>query len=104
MAQLANENRTLTGGKGANWFPAWSPNGRYIVFLSDRDGSGQAKLWVWEADTNELRKVSDVDVRASKIEWMPSSQAVLTTILPENLTAEEYPNVVLRSAYFTHAP
>lgn len=93
--------RNLTGGEGANWCPAWSPDGRYLAFLSDRDNSKQAKVWVWKATTKVLRKLSDVPVRASKIEWMPNSEEVLTTILPENLTAEGFAKRVLSSGSST---
>ena len=92
-----HESRTLTPGKGANWGPAWSPDGRYIAFLSDRDGSGQAKVWVWQAATNNLTKLSDVMVRSAKLEWMSSGQQLLTTVLPEGMTPEDYANRVLGS-------
>jgi dipeptidyl aminopeptidase/acylaminoacyl peptidase len=91
------ENRNLTGGKGANWSPAWSPDGRYIAFLSDRDGTGQAKLWLWEAATNKFRKVSDISVRDWKIEWLSNSRDILVATLPENLTADEYAKLVAPS-------
>jgi dipeptidyl aminopeptidase/acylaminoacyl peptidase len=91
------ENRNLTGDKSANWSPAWSPDGRYIAFLSDRDGSGQAKLWLWEAATNGLRKVSDVSVRAWQIAWFENSREVVVTTLPENLSPDEYAKLVLPS-------
>jgi dipeptidyl aminopeptidase/acylaminoacyl peptidase len=87
----------LTGGEGANWSPAWSPDGRYLAFLSDRDNSGQAKVWVWQAATNRFNKVSDVLVRANKLEWMPNGDQVLTTVLPQDLDPNEYANRVLTS-------
>src|SRR5271157_2416450 len=85
-----HETRNLTGGHGANWSPAWSPDGRDVAFLSDRDGDKQAKVWVWEAATNVLRKVSDVPVRASKIAWMPGSRQLLTTTRPGDSTPVDY--------------
>lgn len=93
----SHKTMNLTGGEGANWSPAWSPDGRYLAFLSDRDNSGQAKLWVWETTTNKFKKVSDVPVRADKLEWMPNSDQVLTTILPQDLNPEDYANRVLQS-------
>jgi dipeptidyl aminopeptidase/acylaminoacyl peptidase len=91
------ENRNLTEGRGANWAPAWSPDGRFIAFFSDRDGSGQAKLWVWEAAKANLRKVSDVAVRSWDIEWLANSSDVVIATLPENLNPDEYAKLVLPS-------
>lgn len=81
---------SITGGKGENWLPVWSPDGRYIAMLSDRDGSGLAKLWIWEAATGTLRKISDVNVRANQLEWLPNSRAVLVSVLPEHVTPTEF--------------
>ena len=77
-------SRTLTRNGGSNWSPKWSPDGQHVAFLSDRDGSARAKLWVWDRPTDALRKISDLPVRAGGIEWMPNSEDVLTTIFPED--------------------
>ena len=84
------EIRNLTGNKGANFLPVWSPDGHSLAFLSDRDGSGQAKLWIWDAVKNELKRVSDVDVRAEQIAWTLDSRRILVTTLPQELSLEEY--------------
>lgn len=88
-----HEVRNLTGGKGSNWFPAWSPDGRYLAFLSDRDDSGQAKLWVWDLVTDRIRKVSELAMRMpgpQQIEWTPDSQGVLVTTVPVGLSVADY--------------
>jgi len=80
------ETKNLTEGKGSNWMPSWSPNGRYLSFLSDRDDSGQARLWVWDREVGDLRKVSEVNMRMpgpQQIQWTPDSQQVLVTIASE---------------------
>ena len=84
------EEENLTGGLGNNWLPTWSPDGRLLAFLSDRDGSGRAKLWVWDVVKHSLRKVFDSDVRADQIKWMPDSRKLLVTTVPSGLTSEEY--------------
>lgn len=82
--------RNLTAGRGSNWAPKWSPDGHYLAFLSDRDGGGQPKVWIWDTEKNELRKVSDVYVRAEEIQWMADSKSLLVTLLAEQFTPAEY--------------
>jgi dipeptidyl aminopeptidase/acylaminoacyl peptidase len=91
VAQVTTDEVTnLTGGAGSNWAPEWSPDGRYLAFLSDRDGSGQAKLWTLEVGTGKMRKASDVIVRSYEIQWLPNNKQILLTALPGNLTPAEF--------------
>jgi dipeptidyl aminopeptidase/acylaminoacyl peptidase len=87
-------SRNLTEGLGSNWNPAWSPDGHYLAFLSDRDGSGQARLWIWDSQQDHLRRTSTVNVRspypAPGIQWLPDSHAVVLAIIPEHLSLEDY--------------
>jgi dipeptidyl aminopeptidase/acylaminoacyl peptidase len=88
------ETTSITGGKGSNWDPSWSPDGHYLAFLSDRDGSGQSKLWVWDSVKDTLKMVSNICVRAqylsSDIKWTPDSRNVVVTTVPEGLSLEHY--------------
>lgn len=84
------ETRNVTQAKGENWLPKWSPDGQYLAFLSDRDGERQAKLWVWDAEKNNLRKLSETVVRADQIEWTPDARNILVTTLPEGLSLQAY--------------
>jgi dipeptidyl aminopeptidase/acylaminoacyl peptidase len=79
----------LGGGDEDSWLPRWSPDGKYVVFLSDRDGGGRAKLWVWERSNNRVRRLSDVVVVAEEIEWTADSREILTTVEHGNGTTEE---------------
>jgi dipeptidyl aminopeptidase/acylaminoacyl peptidase len=85
------ESRTLTGGKYNNYFPVWSPDGHYLAFLSDRDGSGQLKPWIWDTMRNQMRKLSDLSVRQfGQIEWMPDGRRLVIPVLPARLSLEDY--------------
>ena len=84
------QQRSLTGGIGSNWMPTWSPDGRHLAFLSDRDGSGQAKLWVWELGERAPRKLSDAMVRADTLKWTVDSKEVLVTVIPTGTSLETY--------------
>jgi dipeptidyl aminopeptidase/acylaminoacyl peptidase len=84
------ETKKLTSGHGANWLPTWSPDGHYLAFLSDRNGRGQANLWIWDSVKGDSRKLADIDVRADQIEWTPDGSKVLVTTLPQGLSLEDY--------------
>lgn len=84
------ESRNLTGGKGENWLPTWSPDGSRLAFISDRDGSGQAKVWVWTRETGALKKVGDVAVRTDQLQWFPDGRRLLFTALPEGWSVDVY--------------
>jgi dipeptidyl aminopeptidase/acylaminoacyl peptidase len=90
----SGETRNITGGQGANWQPAWSPEGRYLAFLSDRDGSGQAKLWIWDSTVDQLRLVSNTSIRATpvinELKWTADSKHILATTIPQGMSLNEY--------------
>jgi dipeptidyl aminopeptidase/acylaminoacyl peptidase len=87
---VTGETRNLTGDTSDNFLPVWSPDGHYLSFVSDRDGSGQARLWIWDAVKNELKRVSDMNVRAEQIAWTPDSRSIIVTTVPQGLPLEEY--------------
>lgn len=52
--------RRITDGEetGAGWFrPRWSPDGERLALLSIR--GNRVRPWVWDADTDSLRRISD---------------------------------------------
>lgn len=80
----------LTEGGGNSWLPAWSPNGEYLAFLSDREG-GKAQLWIWNRTKRSFRMGSRVIVRGNQIEWTPDSRDLIVTAYPkENETKDAH--------------
>ncbi len=72
------DTRNLTGGLGASWAPAWSPDGTQLAFYSDRDG--RLRLWMWSRRTGELRRASGVVVQSYPYLaplWTPDGRRVL---------------------------
>lgn len=67
--------RNLTLHPSFDGYPAWSPDGAYIVFSSDRSGTFQ--LYVMKADGTELRQLIESfgeDVRPS---WSPDGSKIV---------------------------
>lgn len=54
------EARRLTTGPRADTTPRWSPDGRYLAFLSDREKEGQRQVFLLPANGGEARKLTDV--------------------------------------------
>lgn len=88
---VTGDVRNLTNGKGENWLPEWSPDGRFLAFVSDCDGKGQPRLWVWDTTKSTLRKVADANVKTwPMIEWAPDSKGIFVTLVPGGSSLEHF--------------
>ena len=78
-----NRVRELTSGSWRDSGPVWSPDGKRIAFLSDRDGTNQLHvLWV---DTREVAQLTHLEQAPSGINWSPDGkQIAFTAFEPDN--------------------
>ncbi len=60
----------FTGENTSSTSPRWSPDGRFLAFLSARDG-GRAQIWLLSRNGGEARRVSNLENGASNFEWSP---------------------------------
>ncbi|MGI9181659.1 MAG: amidohydrolase family protein [Longimicrobiaceae bacterium] len=78
MPATGGEAQVLTQNSGVavNFHPRYSPDGRQIVFVSDR--KGQNNLWIMEADGTSPRAVfTDNNVRVVEPAWTPDGQYIV---------------------------
>ncbi len=64
--------RELTHGNWRDFSPAWSPDGRKIAFLSDRDGTTQIHvMWL---DTREVAQLTHLERAPDSLTWSPKGK------------------------------
>ncbi len=68
-------NLTENSGVAVNYHPQYSPDGKYIAFISDR--KGQSNLWIMEADgSNPVQIWQDLEARYQTPAWSADSQYI----------------------------
>src|SRR5437016_1434397 len=78
----AGESHALTAAKKSSTNAAWSPDGRWIAFLSDRPGQitgtpeGKKQLYVISADGGEAQQLTKVDNDVNALDWAPDSRRI----------------------------
>jgi Tol biopolymer transport system component len=63
--------------------PGWSPDGKYISFLSDRTGAPDVKgnqVWVLDRRGGEARQLTGVKGKLSGYKWSPDAKKLLLII------------------------
>lgn len=71
------ESLTQNSGVAVNYHPSYSPDGKYIAFISDR--GGQDNLWIMDADGSNPRQVSnDLNARFLTPTWSADSTYIYT--------------------------
>jgi dipeptidyl aminopeptidase/acylaminoacyl peptidase len=75
----------LTFGKEGVSLPRFSPDGRYISFLSSRAGAAKgAQVWVMDRRGGEAEQLTGVtDQEIEGYEWSPDSKRLLLTLHPK---------------------
>lgn len=78
----------MTSSPEAENAPRWSPDGRYLTFLSSRPGGKArgAQVWILDRQGGEAQQLTEVKQRLSGYEWSPDAKKLLLTM------AERDPN------------
>lgn len=84
------EPRQFTYGAKRDTTPRWSPDGRLLAFLSERDGK-KRQLYVMPVDGGEPHRLTDLKQPVEEIAWSPDSTRIALTsrIAPEEPDEKE---------------
>jgi dipeptidyl aminopeptidase/acylaminoacyl peptidase len=69
------EPRQLTHGEGKNTGAAWSPDGKWIAFVSDRKDK-KAQIYRLPLDGGEAERLTDLDGQIGGIAWSPDGTRI----------------------------
>lgn len=90
----------ITTGPCSETAPAWSPDGAWIAFRSNRTGDAdnnhREDLWLVRPDGSEVRRLTRGDLALGRPVWSPDSRAVAATgsLEPEDSYALDHILVV----------
>ena len=71
----SGRQRNLTKHAIANEvYPAWSPDGRKIAFVSDRDGN--SNIYVMDADGKNVQRLTNHPLKDNKPVWSPDGKRI----------------------------
>ena len=76
-----SENRALTFGNKGQKHPRWSPDGKWIGFLSGReDDNEEDQLWLLPIAGGEAEKITGVKGGVEDFAWSPDSKRVVLVV------------------------
>jgi dipeptidyl aminopeptidase/acylaminoacyl peptidase len=84
------ESIELTHGPDSATAPHWSPDGKYLSFLSSRASKNGSQVWLLDRRGGEAEKLTDFKGDLSGYAWSPDSKKLVLLIQdPENNGKEE---------------
>ncbi|HEX7021190.1 MAG TPA: LpqB family beta-propeller domain-containing protein, partial [Gemmatimonadaceae bacterium] len=86
VSASGGEPRQLTFGERSETSPRWSPDGKFISFVSARSGGSEgsedgpkAQIWIMPTDGGEPWQLTAAKDGVSAYEWSPDSKAIAFT-------------------------
>jgi dipeptidyl aminopeptidase/acylaminoacyl peptidase len=74
------ERLQLTSTPDAESRPRWSPDGKYLAFLSSRQNAKAAQVWLLPRAGGEAAKLTDVKGGVSDYAWSPDSRRLVLVV------------------------
>jgi dipeptidyl aminopeptidase/acylaminoacyl peptidase len=84
-------SKQLTSGDNNDLSPIWSPDGKYIAFVSRRGNDVASQIYIIAPDGGEARRLTSVPTGATSPKWFPDSSKVafISSIFPDLTSWED---------------
>jgi dipeptidyl aminopeptidase/acylaminoacyl peptidase len=89
----------LTSAKSSEGTPRWSPDGRYLTFLSDRDDAREVdQVWLLDRTGGEAERITDLPGGVAGYAWSPDSKRLALIVSdPDPDSAASSPDTTLKT-------
>jgi dipeptidyl aminopeptidase/acylaminoacyl peptidase len=76
VASSGGASKKITDGAKQDEGPAWSPDGKTIAYVSNRDG-GAKQIYLYDVAAGTSRKISNLQGGAGSLKWLPDGSGLL---------------------------
>lgn len=76
VSTLVGQPEAFTSGARREQLPRWSPDGRMLAFVSDRE-TARPQLYVMPAEGGEARRLTQLAGGVSEVAWAPDSRRLV---------------------------
>jgi dipeptidyl aminopeptidase/acylaminoacyl peptidase len=100
-----SQNVRLTYTAGSDSTPRWSPDGKYLAFLSARPSDDKSKpepksqVWVIDKRGGEARQITNVKQEIESYEWSPDSKKLVLVMKEVDEQSEKKPKPIVINRY-----
>ena len=91
--------RQLTRGEDAS-LPRFSPNGRYLAFLSSRPAESKPQIWLLDMLGGEARQLTHVDTEITHYGWAPDGKRLVVVMRGNAEKAKTPQPIVIDTFHF----
>ena len=67
----------ITNGPDSDASPRWSPDGKYLAFLSVRPAEGKSQIWLLDRRGGEASQLTNVKGEIGSYEWSPDGKRLV---------------------------